>query len=54
MENLLQGIPNVVVYIDDIRITGSTEEEHLTALEEVLRRFEEAGLKRNACSWLHL
>ena len=28
MENLLQGIPNVVVYLGDILIMGKTESEH--------------------------
>ena len=32
IENLLQGIPNVVVYLDDILVTGSSEEQHLTNL----------------------
>ena len=45
MESLLQGIDGVEVYIDDILISGSTEEEHLKALEEVLRRLEKAGLR---------
>ena len=44
MESLLSGIPGVVVYIDDILITGKTEAEHLAALEEVLKRLGEAGL----------
>jgi len=45
MESLLQGIPNVVVYIDDILVTGATEQEHLKTLEEVLTRLERAGLR---------
>ena len=45
MESLLQGIPNVVVYLDDILITKSTEKLHLETLGEVLRRIQEAGLK---------
>ena len=49
--NLLQGIPGVCVYIDDILVTGSTEEEHL---DEVLRRLAEAGmrLKKGKCAYL--
>jgi len=45
MESLLSGVPNVVVYLDDILVTGPTEEEHLAALEEVLRRLQAAGLR---------
>ena len=40
IESLLQGINGVVAYLDDILVTGSTETEHLTALEEVLSRLE--------------
>ena len=38
MEQLLQGIHGVVVYIDDILISGPTEADHLSSLEEVLKR----------------
>ena len=38
MESLLGDIPGVVFYIDNILITGRTNEEHLAALEEVLKR----------------
>ncbi len=56
MEGLLQGLPRVVVYIDDILVTGKNEQEHLASLEEVLQR-----LKKQDCSyrrpsvgsWLH-
>ena len=40
MESLLGDIPGVVVYIDGILITGKTDEEHLAALEEVLKRLQ--------------
>ena len=29
MENVLQGIPNVIVYLDDILLSSSTESDHL-------------------------
>ena len=45
IESILQGIPGVVAYLDDILVTGSTDQEHLAALEEVLRRLESAGLR---------
>ena len=54
MENLLQGIPKVCVYLDDILITGATEAEHLNNLNDVLSRLEQAGmrLKKNKCAFL--
>ena len=54
MESILRGIPRVVVYIDDILVTGPNEEAHLTSLKEVLRRLEEAGLRlrRKKCVFL--
>ena len=51
MENLLQGIPHVVVYLDDILITGPTHQEHIRVLEEVFTRIEKAGLRAHL--WLH-
>ena len=54
MENLLKGIPQVVVYIDDILVTGKTEAEHLQHLKEVLARLQKAGmrLKKSKCSFM--
>lgn len=51
MEQLLHG---VVVYIDDISITGPTEVEHLRSLEEVLKRLAKAGLraKKHKCHFM--
>ena len=37
MDNLLAGIPGIVIYLDDILVTGVTETEHLQSLEEVLK-----------------
>jgi len=45
MEMLLQDVPNVKVYLDDILITGSTEEAHLQTLETVLDCLWKAGLR---------
>ena len=45
MENLLQGIPNVVVRIDDILIGGKTPQDHLRSCSEVLSRLDEAGIR---------
>ena len=47
MDNLLQGIKGVSVYIDDILISGSTVEEHLRTLDKVLERLHNAGLRLN-------
>ena len=44
IESVLQGISGVMVYIDDILVTGATQEEHLRALDAVLTRLENANL----------
>ena len=44
MENLLRDISNVVVYLDDILVSGSTEAEHLHTLDRVMSHLEEHGL----------
>ena len=53
MDTLLQGIPNVWVYID-ILISGSTLKEHLTTLDRVLQKLQELGLhcNRDKCLFL--
>ena len=54
MDNLLQGIAKVYVYLDNILITGATEAEHLCNLQEVLIRLEQAcmSLKKDKCAFL--
>ena len=54
METLLQGIPHVTVYIDDILITGKNDVDHLQTLETVLERLAKAGLqaKKNKCKFM--
>ena len=54
MENLLQGIPDVMVYLDDILVAGRSTAEHLQRLDQVLSRLQEAGLRlsRKKCSFM--
>jgi len=51
IEGMLKGILGVCIYLDDILITGKTEEEHLTNLEQILKQLEAAGmcLRHNKC-----
>ena len=45
MENLLQGIPNVIVRMDDILISGKDDDHHMANLEAVLKKLSETGLR---------
>ena len=45
MEQLVQGIPGVLCYLDDVLVCGATEAEHKSRLLTVLSRMQEAGLK---------
>ena len=45
IEGVLQGIPSVCVYLDDILVTGQSEADHLRNLDTVLTRLEEAGIR---------
>ena len=45
MDTLFQGSNGVIVYLDDILVTGKTIEEHLQNLEVVLSKLSEVGLK---------
>ena len=51
MDSLLQDLPHVCVYLDDILITGPTDEAHTKTLDEVLRRLNDTSvrLKREKC-----
>ena len=50
MDMILQGLPGVICYIDDILVSGRTEEEQFFRLEEVLKRLKNYGISRNARS----
>ncbi len=45
MENVIGNIPRVAVYIDDVVISSTSEEEHQATLELVLKKLNDAGLK---------
>ena len=50
MEGILKGMPGVSIYLDDILITGKSE-QHLANLEQVLKQLEvsDMRLKRDNC-----
>ena len=54
IQGILQGIPNVCVYLDDILITGHNEKDHLNNLDAVLTRLDGAGmrLKQKKCAFM--
>ena len=54
MDTMLQGIPGVICYIDDILISSSTDAEHLHALSEVFERLHKHGmrLKKPKCLFM--
>ncbi len=47
MEKFMRGIPNVIVYIDDLLIHSKNHEDHLVYLEKVLQRLQENHMKLN-------
>ena len=53
MDTILQGLPNVICYVDDIFVTGQSDEHHLQNLEQVLERLKAHGVrpKREKCKF---
>ncbi|UYV67323.1 K02A2.6-like, partial [Cordylochernes scorpioides] len=53
MESLIAKIPGVVVYLDDILVTGKDEMEHDLRLREVLKSIQRMGLtlKKEKCEF---
>jgi len=54
MDTILQGLPQAICYLDNILVTGSTPEEHLKNLAEVLDRLSKHAirLKQGKCSFM--
>lgn len=54
MNTILQGAPGAMCYIDDILVTGATDEEHLQNLEEVFHRLQAHSIrmKRSKCYFM--
>ena len=54
MDTILQDLPGVKCYLDDLLITGATDAQHLKNLVSVLRRlqFEGMHLKKFKCFFL--
>jgi len=47
MVQIFGGIPNVIVYFDDIGILGENLEDHDNTLLQVLQRAQENGIRFN-------
>lgn len=45
IQELLNGIPYTAALLDNILVSGKTDEEHLRNFEEVMKRLSEAGLR---------
>ena len=48
MDSLLADIPQTAVFLDDVLVTGNSEEEHLANLNAVMTRLENEGLRLRA------
>ncbi|KFD66196.1 hypothetical protein M514_21483 [Trichuris suis] len=53
MDTMLTGIPRAVSYLDDVIMTGTTDEEHYDTLEMVFSRLLEYGfrIRREKCKF---
>ena len=45
MERILDGITGVCYYLDDILVTGESDQDHLQNLQAVLQRLQQSGLR---------
>ena len=53
IERVLSGLPDVVVYLDDVLVGSQSEEEHWRVLEAIFSRLEVTGLRvrESKCSF---
>ncbi|XP_039306745.1 uncharacterized protein K02A2.6-like [Solenopsis invicta] len=47
IENILRDIPGVLVFLDDIKVTGPNDDMHLRRLEQVLLRLADKNIRIN-------
>ncbi len=47
MDQILQGLPHVVCFTNDILVSAPTVEEHLMGLDKVLSRLQQYGVRLN-------
>ena len=52
IEAILQGIPHVCIYLDDILITGANDDEYLQTLETVLSLLDRHSAQTQHCSFM--
>ena len=54
IEDILRGIPMVVVWVDDILVSEKSDDDHVRNLDSVLKRLSDAGLKlkRQKCKFM--
>ena len=51
---VLQGLPKVICYLEDIFISGTTPQEHLDNVQKVLERLEQYGIQshKSKCAFM--
>ncbi|KAJ2953009.1 hypothetical protein O0L34_g7390 [Tuta absoluta] len=54
IESVLAGLEGVIVFLDDILVTGKDKQQHLDRLSAVLKRLDDAGLtvQRSKCEFM--
>ena len=45
MDQLTSDLPGIAVYLDDLLVSGSTAQEHLSKLKRLLQRLSDKGLR---------